>query len=78
MSLALVTIMACGSIFTKEFEKNLSMIMQTRNISFYEKHVRQMFRTGKENEAVIFKMLHQNVPVIPDTKALLDNFFFIS
>ena len=70
--------MACGSIFTKEFEKNLSMIMQTRNISFYEKHVRQMFRTEKENEAVIFKMLHQNVPVIPDTKALLDNFFFIS
>ena len=53
------------------------MIMQTRNISFYEKHVRQMFRTEKENEAVIFKMLHQNVPVIPDTKALLDNFFFI-
>lgn len=47
--------MACGSIFTKEFEKNLSMIMQTRNISFYEKHVRQMFRTEKENEAVISK-----------------------
>ena len=34
-----------------------------------------MFRTEKENEAVIFKMLHQNVPVIPGTKALLDNFF---
>lgn len=52
------------------------MIMQTRNISFYEKHVRQMFYTEKENEAVIFKMLHQNFPVIPDTKALLDHLFF--
>ena len=53
------------------------MIMQTRNISFYEKHVRQMFHTEKENEAVIFKMLHQNFPVIPDTKALLDHLFFL-
>ena len=58
-SIILTAITIQESTVTNQSEKNLFMIMQTRNISFHEKHVKQMFHAEKTNENVLTEMFNQ-------------------